>query len=530
MRRKILFWSITILGLSAHAKIATPTPAVATVARYARGTLAMKQKPFQIVLPSNLDPVTDVLTTLTLNNAETVTDLAKIISDMNKVRSTAITFTVFFPESFVGLAPNQKPQVLVQVERIKKELKKQLSSIDFIQFKPHPYLQYSWIQDIGEPVWIRQSEKSNWTQALLDINRGNRPLVTENWPLEAKAILKAELPQEEPLLIGFAIGETFDFSFLRVPASPKNESFEKLENHGGDLEVLPGGTPVIGSQATAEIRTFIEEQTKKSALVVPTGFLQSTQVDQLFAIVPSRQKCGFSLVAASPLAGLLIQKDESFRKSHLTEQMTETLFFFAKSPAVKLETAKLKDFELTREPRKYRQSEIHDEFVDTNRYIDFIVQKSLAAQSEVEKGIALIRERLKAQKVCENVEVIEVPVIAAVPGQTDYFDSVTEGLEESAIHFLTPTPNLVVLDQQLVLANFSNSPSKFRAALQEQTLKAFEAAKIPRQNVHFIRAQSYNEEMGSVHSATLVLRKPDILVPIAVLPSVTPEVPKPTSR
>lgn len=493
----------------------------------------MKEKPAKFLFTSNLDMAKDVFISLTADNGESVVDLAKALAVINKNQNHPTRLVVLFPESFGPLAMKQKPQVFDQVQKLKRDLKRAKLPVSLVEFQPHKYLQYSWLQDLGEFFWYQKAESKTWDLGFLDVNRGNRPLRQEEWPLDSKTIFKNELPLEEPLLLVHALKQFLNFEILRLPPIKRGLEFESLGNQGGNLEILPGGIPLLGDGAPSELVKFVEEVSGKKPVSVPVRFLQVPQVDQVFSIIPSSHSCGFSLLAASPLWGAQIQKSERFKKSKQDERMAETLFFFAKSSDVNLDKRlSTADFDMSREPRKYRPEDLGEDFPEMSRYFDVMVRRTLLAQADIEAGVAAIRSRLKTEKLCDNLDVIEVPVLASFPGMEDYFEP--DATDESPpMVFQTATPNLLVINGNLIMANFDQSPARYASILRQQTLKQLEAAKISAKQVHFVRAGSYVDGTGSIHSGTLVLRVPDEVngkltpSPVAApTPSETPTLPQ----
>lgn len=492
---------------SAPAKPADPGVVQASPPSLAQRLNVMKEKPKKILFTTNLDPATDLIMTLTQLNSDSILDLAHVLASL----PSEVTLHIFYPQSFDALAARQMPKVSGVLERLKKDLKKIPRALEKTQFHPHVYLQYSWIQDVGEPFWFQGPEQATWRRGFLDLNRGNRPLAGESWPLDSKTILARGLPVEEPLLLVDALKTVFSFELLRLPLVPVQFDTETLGNQGGNLEILPGRFPLVGPAAPTAMRTLLDSLSGKKSLVFSSRQIQPAFTDQLFAIVPSATTCGFSLAVASPLSGLVTQRGLSVRRTHLEESVAESLFFFAKNSELKLDArVQLKDFNPQREPRRYRESEANEDLAGQMRVLDLMVQKVLQAEAEIIKAATLVQSTLKNEKVCADLELISLPVVAVMPSDADA--EAGEEPEDFALQFYTPISGLVVLGAHLILGDFENSPAATRKELKTWTLDALEKGKIKAEHIHFVRAGFYGEGMGSIHSGTLVLRRPSEIV------------------
>lgn len=205
---------------------------------------------------------------------------------------------------------------------------------------------------------------------------------------------------------------------------------------------MPDGTPFIGSSASKELMAFVKSATGQNPLVLDTEGMVVGHVDEMFSFVPSRTSpCGYALVAADPLWGDYLQKDETLTSMGTDESYTDSLKYFLKAGA-KLDfvpSEKVDRFDLTKKIRKHKQGD----FKDYPRMIDWIVLKSLQAKQRVENNIKLIANQLK--KSCSSLQVLRVPVVVAFNSELDFSQANPAEIERAYYFFRNSTPNMVVL-------------------------------------------------------------------------------------
>lgn len=495
----LLLWTASFFaGASA------PAPTGAKAARppgLAERLRPLAELPASRRFPHLLDPATDVVMTLSATNAPSILGVAKVLE------KSAVTLWVLYPESFDPLTGAQKPRVARALADLQKDLKAAAPKLR-VEYQGHPYLQYPNPQDLGTFFWY--AEKDVWRAGFADFNRGGRPLKAESWPLESARIFKAELPLEEPLLLVDRLKTIFHAELLRLPAPARDFDESLAANHGGNAALLPGGVLVTGASMPEAPRAELARWTGAAAHTLATGFLQQPLLSQAYAFVPAAGPCGYALVVASPLAGLELRRGEAFRKRDLDERLLETVFYFAKkADALKAEGPwRLEDFDLGRTPRAYRGEEAGEEFAGQTRYFDFVVQKTLRAEDEIQRAARGLADALKSRKACAQLTRIPVPVIAFFADEDEYFEGENGVGVEGRAQLLSPTPNLAVVGAEVLMGDFENSPEIYRKELRERTQKALEAGGVPRDRQHFIPSGFYNEGLGSLGGGLLVRRRP----------------------
>lgn len=453
---------------------------------------------------SALAPPNELILSFSKSNANSLLDLGRMIVDQNK-RGKKIQLSIFVPESFEPLGDRNKSQVPRELENFKKELaKKDKVFAEQVKYRNYSYLQFPWVRDLGESYW-RKKEDKTWMRGFLDLNPGNRAPApsSKKWPLDSKSIFKGNLPLEEPQFLRQSLKAAYDWELSQLPVVKQDLEFETLGNRGSNMIVLPDGSLVLGSSAPAEMKALLEKLSGKKTLVLPTGFLQVKDVSQLFALLPAQNSCGFALAKADLLWGLELKKNE-----HTTsESLEESLFYFAKKDAAKSGSPLgLKAFEAQRDPRRYGGTDTLENHAGEVRYYDYVVQKSLDAQTQIDAGAESLALYMKDNKICASLETLPLPVLPAFPEIADYLESLGESFENDSFSLSTPSPALLVLGEEIVMSDFSNSPEKYRATLKDLTLKQFAKLGLKDSQVHFIRPPYDSEGVGSLLSATLVLR------------------------
>ena len=496
---KTMNFALIALVLTGSLFAQTPTPRPATLNERLKPLATV---PAERKFPTLLDPVTDVVMTLTGSNAESIRGVARVLAK----NAPTVKLWVFFPESFDPLNPKQKPRVAKTLADLQKDLKKEAAGVH-VEYQTHPYLQYPNPQDLGQFFWYL--EQKTWRTGFVDFHRGGRELKTEIWPLENAKIFKAELPLEEPLLLVDRLKTNFGAEILRLPVPARDFGDAIAANHGGNAVLLPGKILVVGASLAEAPRAMLAQWTGAHALTVATRFLQQPLLSQAYAFVPATGPCGYALVVASPLEGLQVRQKESFKKGDLDERILETVFYFAKNPNLNADGVwKVEDFELTRAPRTYRERETGDDFVGQPRFFDFVVQKTLQAEAEIQTSARELRAALKARKLCADLPVLRVPVIAFVADENEYFDGENGVGADGRAQMLSPTTNLVSVGPDVLMGDFQNSPEPYRKELRERTQKALETGGVPRERQHFLPSEFYNESLGSLGGGLLLLRRP----------------------
>lgn len=472
----------------------------------------MEKAPAKIVFPSVLDPVQDVIVTMTATNSNSILELAQV---MAKIQSKA-RLVVLTPESFDPLVGKQKSRVDQLQKLLQRDLGKAVAQQIPIEFHAMPYLQYSWPQDLGKFFYFQDAESKKWRLGFFDLNRGNRNLKSERWPVDSKQLFKDELPLEEPQLVVDRLKSLLKFEILRLPNITREFADELSVNHGANVEIAPGGFAIVGTSAPPEMRAPLEQGTGHPALQLETGFSQSGLLNVNYALVPSGTPCGISLLVASPLLGLQARQNESSTAAEikLKEFYAETLFYFAKSAKIKIDASmRSADFDLHREARRYVDREASETFVGQIRYLDFVVLKTLKAEAEIEKSVAIAQSYFKTQKICGSLAVIRVPVLAQVVEPGEYFEDENGVGTDSRLQYYSPITNLLVIDGHLIMGDFKNTPGNRGSELKTMTQKALTEGRVPRDRQHFISSDFYNEGLGSIGSAALIRRRPVTIPP-----------------
>lgn len=458
---------------------------------------------FQTVIPSNLDRPTDMVMELSYDNRFVVAEVYKALYQINQGLTQPIQFRLLYPNTAFspigGGGTMDGMNTQKEIENLKERLRAEIGNENALRFfsaHPHDYLIYAWVQDLGEPTWIYEEK---WKPSFLYFNPKNGEVPQNPWPVHIDGIVEKDLPYENAYFSYAALEKIFSFSHAQGFPALEFKGNLKPSNQGGNFEVLPDGTPFMGSSASDELVEFVKKATGKTPLILDTEGMIVGHVDEMFAFIPSsKSTCGYALVAADPLWGDYLQKDEILTSMGTDESFKESLTYFLK-PNQALDfvpSEKYDKFDLMKKIRKHKQGD----FKDYPRMIDWIVLKSLLGKKRVEENIVKIKDQLRLS--CSNLQVIRVPVLTAYNSQADYSQDMPENIEKSYYFFRNPTPNMVVLGDHLIISEFIND--RFKKA----TMDKFKTEGIDESRIHLVNAGYYHNEMGSVHCGSLVFRKP----------------------
>ncbi len=81
-------------------------------------------------------------------------------------------------------------------------------------------------------------------------------------------------------------------------------------------------------------------------------------------------------------------------------------------------------------------------------------------------------------------------------------------VEATFVTFSPSTPNMVVLDENLILPAPQNIPGNFQEAFRAATLRQLMTAGIKKEKIRFVDATFYFNGMGSIHCGSMVMRRP----------------------
>ncbi|ODS51059.1 MAG: hypothetical protein ABS42_00425 [Bdellovibrio sp. SCN 50-8] len=421
--------------------------------------------------PSQIAPVQEIAVTLSSTNFEMIRDLAAVLAEKNKKEpSKAIQLRVFYPESFEPLADQMKSTSATELENLKKSIEQKTDKnfADQVKYHAFNYLQFPWINDLGESFWIREKEGKDkkaerpWKRSFVDLNPGNRraPASSKSkWPLDSKAIFESSLPLEEPQFLRDSLRTVYQWESTQLPVVVQDIEFSSLGNRGSNLIILPEGTALVGSSAPSEMKTLLETLTGKKVLVADTEFMDTKNISYLFNVVPSNNPCGYTLLKTDVVWGAELAKLGHHKNSH-----------------------------------------------KNNKYSAFVNEKIKSSQKQIDAGAEMLAKHLKETKACENLATITLPVLPVVPDFEEYTEAMREDYELPGLRLSTPSTAFLNLNGSLVLSNFAESPQKFRKNLRELTLKQLEKAGYSSGQIHFIQPPGEDENAGGLRNAALVLR------------------------
>lgn len=519
-----------IIGLASCPTLASSPPEKNNESMQERSPRLERLKAMATLPPEIQFPVTtratDLFTTLTEDNKETIASLAGVIAKWPA--TDAPTIHVLTPEAFTPLQGQAKSKVAESIRQLKKQLQRDKVREGLVVIHDHPYLQYLWPADLGTFFWYQDgkatSKKENkdtpptWKLGFLDVNKANHELSGEEWPLDSKSIFTKELPLEEPQLMVDTLKQILNFDILRFPVQKRDYEVDQANPHGEDLEILPDGTFVTSRQTSASYQQWLEKVSRQPLIKIATDYLQFPHVSQVFAVLPDGKavtpSCAWTLAAASPLQGLRIRKSEIIRRHGRDEGMTESLLYFAKKNGLKLDQKiTIQDFDVDRELRRYRASEADENGTGHLRRMDIVVKKNLLAESEIERGIMAIKERFPSSSKCPLSQVVRIPVFTQIPEPEDFEDE-DEFAQTVRLQVEAPRVGGVAVNGHILISDFNDIPKPFRSSFENEFHEALNLAKIDKTKIHTLATRPLSENQGTLRGAILVLRQP--------IPSATP--------
>ena len=472
----------------------------------------------EVYVPSNLDAPTHFVISLTRLNRPTIVDAYLAVDAANKSRSidNQIQFVLLVPEVFesVWLANDldfEKQDVLDAVVRIQKELQSKLNVDELKNWNvvKKQYLQYSWLQDIGFPFYFREGNDKPWSAAFLDVNKSQNDddLPLEPWSVFSSDINDKGRAMENADFATIALNNFFGWKSFRMPILTEWDiEVEQTPpgNQGGNIDSLPDGTVYVGSTFPPEALPFIAQNMKQDPLVLDTSFLQVGHVDELFAVIPSNNEFGFTILYADPLEGMVLARGTGYDGGLLEDErdnLENALRYYANNPSAEL-SMNFRDYDLSRELPRYGAGEL-----PKHPILSFLkVQKAINARKIIEQNLELLAKALKNKYPGFQREMfLPVPVVVDFSTEVDFTQVSPDGFEY--IFFTTPTPNLVVLDNHLLIPQFTNVDGTLAERLKDITWRRLRENGYDDSQLHEIDVTSYHMGMGSIHCASLVKRQ-----------------------
>lgn len=329
--------------------------------------------------------------------------------------------------------------------------------------------------NMGDPtlsVIYTKKEESIWLQDLLEFGIVHLP---GGKIIPAIFDLKYER-DNTPSEIIKDLSELFSLNLVELNGLGAENSFSG--DSGGNIETTPDGIVYVGSSMTVELRKDLSAKTKQEILVLPTEWLYVGHVDEYLFFMPADNDCGYSAFYADPVEALnMIVKDLTWKYPH-RNAVKESMEYFMKKKILK-NYYTFSEFDLKKPIRK-KGNTIEKR---NGKYTDWFVLQNLNAYAEIQKGISII----KKSQSCGS-PFIPLPVIFQEPNDETYYT--TDG-----VVMKNPFTNALVLRDHVII------PKGHFSSIAIGRLKS------PyKNNVHVINARPYEEQFGSIHCGTNVLR------------------------
>ncbi len=273
------------------------------------------------------------------------------------------------------------------------------------------------------------------------------------------------------------ISRRYRMAFLKLNGQGVDSS--DAGDAGGNIETTPEGKIYVGSRITDALYRDLRAKTGQDIIKLPTSWLFVGHIDEIIFFMPSESECGSTAVYADPLEALnLIVKGKSWTSPELNA-VKESFVYYLKDPSLEKDYYQIEDFVLTRPLRKTGDA---DEMI-YGKYSDWFVSKNLQAYLEIQKAVEILKGTMKCQS-----RFVSLPVVFREPWGEVYYDC--EGLS-----MVNPLTNALVLRDHVIIprGHFSEiAVSRLKSSLKK--------------NVHLIDAKWYEENHGSIHCATNVIR------------------------
>jgi hypothetical protein len=331
--------------------------------------------------------------------------------------------------------------------------------------------------------------------------------------------------------------------YIRSPIGLRGKVDEKFKGRrdsktinktleGGDIEALPNGTVLLGSEIHPDLEKYIKDDLRQKVLKVSAGYVATGHVDEIFSIVPIKKNpnntCGYALTHIDPMYGLRLALDKKLVPQQLKsrQKFLDALKYFtgvegveAISPEMfskissKFVNFKDKPLEITEEPWG-NDPDLHQ----------WYVYKALEIDLSVKEGVALIKSELSSE--CPNLQVIGLPVLMTdeAAGESSLFKVDTEGksikemsalYKKASVSFLISPVNQVVVDEHLIIPTIQDmSTGLWFGDFLEKYIEVYkwivparlEKFGIDKDNIHFISSVAFVRNGGAIHCGTTSVR------------------------
>lgn len=320
-----------------------------------------------------------------------------------------------------------------------------------------------WLQDWGEIAAVRRKGEDKDRLVVLDTNRG-RGLA----PLPGK------------------LARMWNSRFLELDVE------SDPGNYGGNIEVLPEGTLVVGDSSTPALReAFAQLGYADRMVVLESDWLRVGHVDEYVTFLPEPESpLGFAIAKASPTRALELLKglDPAAMEEQLKVAVVAATRYAWTNPR------QLKSDRQTLQERLHEVSYIYRDLVtppaelapDLRGWVD--VNRKVAAI--IDRNVERLVEVIAARHGGLRPEVVAVPVL---------FDT----LDGKSVAITPDSVNMIVLGRHLVI------PDPLLPVLREEVHRVLARRG---HHPHLVPNWTYHSLDGQLHCGTAVFRHPNRLL------------------
>jgi hypothetical protein len=271
-------------------------------------------------------------------------------------------------------------------------------------------------------------------------------------------------------------------SLISVPNLEKGNIAEmkwitKTRWAGGNVEVLPDGTPIMGLSAPSDAVDFYSQLSGKSVLQVDTGWNSSGDMDEVFLWTNDPKKPGSCILfSLDVVAGSQLLTDKNIADYKLTE----------------IEEIK-KLFKILFEGKKFEENKLEAFHKDRIDKEILNLKRSLSEVPELQQLIEQESRKIMAHPSMKNCRNVRLPVIYAA--RDEETNSLLGG--KFSMIFNNQINSLVIQNHAFMLK--SNFPAQQKSIEKVFAENGF--------IVHPISAKGFNGGGGNMHCSTNTVRE-----------------------
>ena len=320
-----------------------------------------------------------------------------------------------------------------------------------------------WLQDWGEIAAVRRKGEDKDRLVILDTNRG-RGLA----PLPAK------------------LARMWNSRYLELDVE------SDPGNYGGNIEVLPEGTLVVGDSSTPALRKSLADLGYADRMVVlESDWLRVGHVDEYLTFLPEPESpLGFSIAKADPVRAMQLLEDldpATMERQLQAGVAAATRYSWANPDQVKVDRRSLLD-------RLHDVSYVYRGLVtppaELPEDLRGWVEVNQRVGAVVDRNVERLVEAVAARHGGIRPEVVSVPVL---------FDT----YQGKSVAITPDSVNMIVLGRHLVV------PDPLLPVLRDEVRRVLDGRG---HRTHLVPNWTYHSLDGQLHCGTAVFRHPNRLL------------------